>query len=143
MKAGREIDALVAERIFDWQWVTGILPWNFPCLISPEHHKETGFDIKPTDLRRPRGTFPHYSTEIADAWRILEAIQKTQSPVEIKGDAWHDGEAWRINVYDIIGEKILYSATDRIDYSTGEKLNPSLAICKVGLLFYSRWDEDY
>ena len=143
MVAGREIDALVAERIFRWKWVTGILAFDAPCLISPNHYEKTKDRVAITNKRRVGGTFPHYSTEIADAWQVLEVIRSRQIPVEIRGDEWYDGGAWVASIYNLTGSKRLFSAQDETSGSSRKSPNGALAICRVGLLFYSQYDKDY
>ncbi len=54
MKPGRELDALVAEKVMGWKMDASAV-WHGPgpsCLV-----------------------LPHYSTDIADAWEIVEKLQ--------------------------------------------------------------------
>ncbi len=54
MEAGFEIDSLIAEKIFGWKLDDeSALVWLLP------------------DGSR-RGALPHYSTDIADAWQVIE-----------------------------------------------------------------------
>lgn len=86
MSAGREMDAIVAERVMGWAW----FPWR------PDWHKEVGEECyKPARrdgmvLRNlmpgggePPGPWcgppPQFSTDIAVAWPVVEAI-RTRPP---------------------------------------------------------------
>jgi hypothetical protein len=56
MKAGRELDALVAEKVIgltDFYWLSGEL-----------HH----------EARYKQLLVPHYSTNISDAWQVVEKL---------------------------------------------------------------------
>lgn len=85
MKAGRELDALVAEKVMDWQKV----------VKRPSHWHElrhlvntlTGAEIKPyqgpwwilphMDIKESPDNgveLPYYSTDIAAAWEVVEKI---------------------------------------------------------------------
>jgi len=137
MPAGREIDALVAEEIFGYRWVEGILAFGQPCLISPEHYENTKVPIANTNKRKIGGTFPRYSIKISDAWKIIEKIRKSQTPIRLFGDEWYDGGSWRVDIMDIVDEKAIHSAY--IESMVNEKHaweepNVCLAICRVALL---------
>lgn len=64
-EAGRELDALVAEKVIGWQ----IHQPNWGC---------------PPAVRRPGGAIslylpeavPHYSTSIAAVWEVMEALRQ-------------------------------------------------------------------
>ena len=87
LPAGQELDALVAEKVMDWQWRA----WGDPpqrCLYSPEAIASTvEYDLLgqvrlPTvsettvpacgdEPIHPVGHVPHYSTDIAAAWQVV------------------------------------------------------------------------
>jgi len=140
MPAGRKLDALIAEKIFGYKWVEGILAFGAPCLISPQRYekdKDTcSTHLKYTNKRRDDGTFPKYSIKISDGWKVLDEIRSRQIPVEIKGDEWYDGKAWLVNIYDITGNQILYSAKDETNNGEWKDINPCLAICHAALLMH-------
>ena len=57
MEAGRELDALIAEKVMGFR----------------KHHAH-GY------LRNAPGEEPHYSTNIADAWEVVERLVSTPGP---------------------------------------------------------------
>ena len=61
MEAGPEMDALVGERIFDWQYQnTGNGWWKVPGPKGIES----------------RSTIPKYSRNIAAAWQVVEHLRR-------------------------------------------------------------------
>jgi hypothetical protein len=76
LEAGRELDALIAEKVLGWHWVTGILAFDHPCLISPERYEEKAFYVKDTNSHGNYiGLFAKYSTEIAAAWELVKEME--------------------------------------------------------------------
>jgi hypothetical protein len=86
-EAGRELDALVAEKVMGWRW------FHFlnKCYLIPPRNTATGFDpantLRHWDGEGKEGTpdlewttltnYPnfrlrHYSTDIAAAWEVVE-----------------------------------------------------------------------
>ena len=85
MKAGRELDALIAEKVMGFR----------------KHHAH-GY------LRNAPGEEPHYSTNIADAWEVVERLVSTPGPngdhhsvqVDYSGDAVvviDENEDWQVS----------------------------------------------
>ena len=134
MPAGREMDALVAEKIFGYRWVEGLLAFDQPCLISPEHYDETKTPITNTNKRKIGGTFPKYSTEISDAWEVVEMIKASQTEIRIRGMDWYDGGGWNVEVMDIMSEKVTHESYVETLYPEQGRANVCLAICRVALL---------
>jgi hypothetical protein len=62
MEAGRELDALIAERVMGWRQT---LFSNFPDQLEP-----------PDEPGKARSV-PHYSTDIAAAWLVVEKMRLT------------------------------------------------------------------
>ena len=97
MEAGRELDALIAEKIIGWRvdydsyrhW-TDIPGVKAKDLILSEpgyifHGEKTIEDV------------PHYSTDIAAAWQVAEKVRLTVAP--FGADMWsatHDGKYFRV-----------------------------------------------
>ena len=67
MKAGRELDALIDSEVMDWQQ-----PDRGEVYKEGEfwHFKEGGLRVRTLD----DGPLPHYSTQIADAWLVVEKM---------------------------------------------------------------------
>ena len=77
MEAGRELDALVAEKVMGWQ--------NIDIYAQIRTSSSVGAGIEPgnefpTDL-------PFYSTSIADAWEIVKKLYLTVAPYS--DNKWH------------------------------------------------------
>jgi hypothetical protein len=85
IQAGRETDALVAERVMGWAWQTkdGSTRWLAPpaqCGDFGHERPASGdealegawwLEAKPSDLH---WIVPHYSTDIAAAWQVVESV---------------------------------------------------------------------
>ena len=72
MEAGRELDALVAEKVMGWQWYDG--------------HGTAG----PSYWETQGGEFAHFgefepSTDIAAAWEVVEKMAELVGPISV---AW-------------------------------------------------------
>lgn len=64
MKPGRELDALIAERVMGYRRLEAY-PFRegFPCFVNP-----SGLEIYPSMI-------PEYSTSIAAAWEVVNEMQ--------------------------------------------------------------------
>lgn len=67
MKPGRELDALVAEKVMGWR--DARLHRNGP---TDPCEWEAWQGIPPEPEHGWRTALPHYSTSIADAWQVVE-----------------------------------------------------------------------
>ena len=65
MNAGRELDALVAEKV---------MGLNFPDNYLEAEKRWVNLDPTPADCIIMMNVIPHYSTQIADAWRVVEKL---------------------------------------------------------------------
>ena len=77
MKAGRELDALIAEKVMGWKyhdWKTSTAfeytKYCFICGCTKRLHAPVAID----DFCGTKETPPHYSTQIADAWLVVEKL---------------------------------------------------------------------
>jgi hypothetical protein len=69
LDAGRELDALVAERVMGWQWNDYTVNYG-----NDDYRTVRGlFDVKGSFDSHDR--FPEYSTDIAAAWRVVEKLK--------------------------------------------------------------------
>jgi hypothetical protein len=101
LDAGRELDQRVAIEVMGWGWMTGtsgdVLPFK-RWLVPPEEVGDWGND-HPADLSLPqeepwwldtdprnhpsdRRLVPHYSTDIAAAWLVVEKLQGAGDPLK-------------------------------------------------------------
>lgn len=76
LPAGRELDALIAEHVMGWQQV----------LTFTADTKEGQYEWIDPDLTSQ--ALPHYSTDIAAAWLV---VQKIESFSLIAPGAWYAG----------------------------------------------------
>ena len=91
MEAGRELDALVAEKAMGWEWR------RFPhagddvrALVSPESWLFSAREKAIGDERLAGGwnyNVPNYSTKIADAWEVVNAMRDRGLSVNINVDS--------------------------------------------------------
>lgn len=81
MEAGRELDALVAEKVMGFtvtDWPTGKeLPLAGAMAFLSESQKDR---------------IPHYSTNIAAAWQVVEKLDL--SVIRLNNGRWSAGEAY-------------------------------------------------
>ena len=107
MKAGRELDALVAEKVMEWEWRGLSHGW---------YHGEGRLFLDEDEL-------PHYSTQIADAWLVVE---------KLVGDGFYVD----IGVQEDRAQVQLETLTDRswtIRVGSTEAPTAPLAICLAAL----------
>lgn len=86
MQAGREMDALVAERVMGWDRdVMG-------CLGAPKGAKEYDTQchswIGAWDENGNPNFLPHYSTDIAAAWQVVEWMKDWNFTLDWLGSDW-------------------------------------------------------
>lgn len=114
--AGRELDALVATKIFGWQAVDGtIIPWLAPVGTNPDGE--------------PLSIVPPYSADIAAGWLVVEQMQASGYRPEIW--ATDDGLWFAHFAY---GESPLVGATyDLSDDPASSAETAPLAICRAAL----------
>ena len=101
MSASRELDALVAVEVMGWVWLR----------FKPAHDKDSEFVRKPygpdtweasLENNRAKGDeplahlwdydMPHYSTDIADAWEVVEKLATLEGPVSVCWGIYGPGE---------------------------------------------------
>lgn len=93
MKAGRELDALVAEKVMGWCWIENDVgqeslqpPIEEYAYLSRNHPVFWADDKGYTEI------MPKYSTNIADAWQVVEKLRETH---------WIQVEVGTLNICDI------------------------------------------
>ena len=120
MNAGRELDALVAEKVMGWVWMKEVstiflfertlLPPLFESKV--DHSGDDAFIIMPE--------IPDYSTDIAEAWEVVEKLKHLAFNVHHR----YNTGVW--TAYFTDGEELFACAED----ITGEA---PLAICLAAL----------
>ena len=95
MKAGRELDARIAEEVMEWDvYRKGeVVYCEAPILLRSS--VKDGFAAEDIwrcgNNRYSPFSLPHYSTQIADAWLVVEKLNNDGYVVEIVNDcvAWN------------------------------------------------------
>lgn len=72
MEAGRELDVLVAEKVFGWFRYKNT--WRTPSSRTERLHE---FPNRPEMYFGSGEEVPHYSTDIAAAWQVKQEITKS------------------------------------------------------------------
>lgn len=76
MEAGRELDALVAEKVMGWRWIS--YNNNGFILVPPDQHSRMKPEYVFQDKAgsREHAGLPRYSTDIAAAWEVVEKLHE-------------------------------------------------------------------
>ena len=109
-EAGRELDALVAERVMGW---TRVVRARETLWQSP---KAGTWPIVASRL-------PHYSTDIAAAWQVVERMRADGWVCEVFGSDTANAEGYSVTLWrpDTSGSSVTQNAT------------APLAICRAAL----------
>jgi hypothetical protein len=90
MKAGPELDAMVTERVLEWEWKR-----------SPDAYPEPHYAwVAPRPQNLGGGEWevarhtPAFSTDIAAAWQVVEKIRSQGRYFEIGSAVEGDNETW-------------------------------------------------
>jgi hypothetical protein len=97
----RELDALVAEKVMGWGWVRtmgGDIHNEHIWLMPPEEARRYLPDFRlmkpPVEWREQwRRDLPHYSTDIAKAWLVVEKMREQAWRLDI-GSYYQDHHGW-------------------------------------------------
>jgi hypothetical protein len=103
MPAGKDMDVLIAEKVMGWKLAWG--DW-------------THWDTTPDAPERCIGFLPSFSSEIEDAWQVMEKMRLSIVPISIAPI----GKGW-------MASKNSYFA----DHETCHAATASLAICRAAL----------
>ena len=102
MKAGHELDALVAEKVMGWH-IQQLSSYSFAAWFDSDN-SQTGWTEEPDDydsLRYFIGVW-HPSTNIEAAWEVVERVKDwriTLSGGEYEGDGWSVGVTNNTDTY--------------------------------------------
>jgi hypothetical protein len=93
--AGRELDALVAEKVMGWSRKTGVDGWD--DMWPPG---ENG-NIERRVTAPGFGGLPHYSTDVAAAWKVVEKLHQSRFIVRlsISNGQYGWSQRWEIAIW--------------------------------------------
>ena len=87
MKAGRELDALIAEKVMGFQrveFLRDMLPWTF--YLHEDRDVVVAFQSKLAEFKP--------STNIADAWEVVRKMGMVL--IENSGEAFGQADEWNV-----------------------------------------------
>ena len=76
MEAGRELDALVAEKVMGWKWPDDRCPicgWKYEVSVDKGCVPDN-CSLRPAPEIRECDKYGAYSTDIAAAWKVVEKL---------------------------------------------------------------------
>jgi hypothetical protein len=117
MSAGRELDALIAEKVM------GSVPcdkWRPFTAYPAQWVKDTG-ECYHASCHPPQMGPPHYSTDIAAAWAVVERLVVLGHPVELSLEPNDNGQCLCTLMAERMGEEATWGDT------------APLAICRAAL----------
>lgn len=73
MKAGTELDTLIAEKVMGWHEIETVVTFGLSSIegIPPDYDK---YEI--AVARKSRVPIPRYTTDIAASWKVIEHLKK-------------------------------------------------------------------
>jgi len=83
MTAGREMDALIAEKV---------MGYTLSGLSLPAYPKYKLFDIESGEFSGYVKEVPHYSTDIAASWEVVKHMKKQGWSFRFSNNAYADGQ---------------------------------------------------
>lgn len=131
MNAGRELDALVAEKVIGWKWATFcrvallLSPFDFEREVPGKPWMgwtEGAENSVQRDIEERLEGFqsiPHYSTDIAAAWEVVEKMRRDGYGVHVGGRP----DAWEISIINAGG----------LEFSLDDQPTAPLSICLAAL----------
>lgn len=99
-KAGRELDAEIAERFMGWRWWRSSITGR-RCLFPsepPEWFTELATGNEPLVGDWDHISLPPYSTSIADAWHVVERLNALGWLVGLEQIDTAQGRQWRTSL---------------------------------------------
>lgn len=143
MPAGREIDALIAEKVMGWRYkegpkfdYSGPCEWNMillPPTISDDEYIHWNFPPKGV-ISKTFFLDKHYSADIAAAWEVVKELKKQRWSFRYSNNAYadtqHAAAFYRRGIgRDILGGDYVYN-----DNAWAIANTECLAICRAALL---------
>lgn len=138
LTAGRELDALVAEKVMGWRRSLGCFDnrnnWNPEGVIlvpfpGTEYGPKREWTTNPITNTR---NVPHYSTDIAAAWEVVERLRENGwvIGIGIDDEPWEDPAGGGTHGCSLLGcNRGRTDATDIREYAD----TTPLAICLAAL----------
>lgn len=120
MKPGRELDALIATKIFGWYFKK--MPTG--KMLLPPDNDERKYFAAVWDENGIPGYLPEYSTDISAAWEVVEKLNEkfeVSILLDINGFA---------NIYLFLPQNLFYDAEFEVENYT----SLPEAVCKVALM---------
>jgi len=121
MKPGYALDALVAEKVLGWR----LEYHTFGSDLPGGPFRAYGYD---SSGRHLCGDFPHFSTDIAAAWQVVEKFAADNWEVSvgwsIADNAWLcgiglDGHGWDMELADTALHAICLAALKAMEATSG------------------------
>lgn len=130
MPSGDDLNMLIAEQIMGWRWywwtvansqeaVRGLFA---PDFVNPYHYQPWTPTVGALRIST-MNLVPHYSTDIADAWLVVEKLQDECGSIAIERERDEEGWLWRCQIYSRDDETFIEACAP----------TPSLAICRAAL----------
>jgi hypothetical protein len=105
-KQGREMDALVAERVMGWRWLK-VIGCRNPIFMPPEQLAEYLPEyVKKNVLSydgNPPSRLPHYSTDITAAFHVIEHLRQQSMMLSV---SWGNDGGWWCVIYPETGSPV-------------------------------------
>lgn len=118
MNAGRELDALIAEKVMGWTW-------NEFTAWSPSGSRNA------IQFKNDLSWLPYYSTDIAAAWEVVEKIKQRSSIVVIHITNVSDADETEVEIYDKEENMKIGRSKDHTIFASGT--STPHAICLAAL----------
>ena len=132
MKPGRELDALVAEKVMGWKRVMAPPePKGFP-LQGAYHACDQWYDGDTRVACRECGDLPAYSTSISDAWEVVEKVEWQKFALFKHEVSKYTPEPYWTVVWQSCGEIQLHAVVDDC-CAFAEAFTAPHAICLAAL----------
>jgi hypothetical protein len=127
LPSGIELDALIAEHVMGWEWVTkdDDQPDAVPYLIAPQIGRVFYPTNSESSNRMVMG-LPRYSEDISDAWEVVEKISEKHH--------WELRKAGRMIIFGICYYDLTGWTDDDREILSGAETAP-LAVCRAALFW--------
>lgn len=130
LEAGRELDALIARRVFGLE-------------VTASHYTEGGTGRRSTVYSLGPSRLPAYSTEIGAAWPVFVWLVERYGWAEVYMQEDETGCEVRVSEYGYIKRHGGHENPDHVDRLLGgeEFAAAPLAICRAALMAMSKEGE--